>query len=431
MEGGMNPLIGVATSIFPDLIRLIAGDKSGQLADKVANIVSSTLGTKDAGQAKAKLDSDASVLANLQQKLAELAIEATKIQNAEIDKQREDKLAEQKQANENTADARANLQDLVGIRSSIAWTAPIISYLVIGGFFLFLAILVVLYQYGPKPAPDRNDFIITIINITVGALTAAFATVVNFWLGSSAGSQNKDAAAISLQRTQSQNTKEAMDALSKRAAAPPVAFPPVVAPPTAVPQPAKVQTPTRSTQDVAQPDAQRFEACMQLIFRVEGGFSDDRDDPGGATNFGITLKTLRAWKNNDSLTVEDIKALTQNQAKEIYRTEYWNRMQCGRLPTGLDLEVFDFGVNAGPGTAVKALQKIIGVTEDGSIGPITLAALKTFAVDKLVEEYSDARLEYYKSLKNEAKFLVGWESRVSQIQTAAFKMMAGPEQLVA
>ena len=176
--------------------------------------------------------------------------------------------------------------------------------------------------------------------------------MVNFWLGSSAGSQNKDAAAISLQRTQSQNTKEAVDALSKKAAAPPIVVP--AAPPIAV-----AAAPARAAaqaQNTGQDGAQRFDACMPIIIRMEGE-SERPGDPGGATNFGITLNTLRAWENNNSLTAQDVKALTESQAKEIYRTDYLNKMQCGSLSCGLDLEVFDFGVNAGPGRAVKSSKR--------------------------------------------------------------------------
>ena len=106
---------------------------------------------------------------------------------------------------------------------------------------------------------------------------------------------------------------------------------------------------------------------MPFIFKAEGGYSPTiRLDPGGPTNFGITLATLRAYEGNPNLTAHDVKKLTPAVAKEIYRTAYWNRMQCGSLPAGLDLEVFDFGVNSGPAEAVKALQKIVGVTSDGS-----------------------------------------------------------------
>ncbi len=424
----MNPLIGLAAAVLPDVIKLIASDNTGQLAGRFVDVVSSTLGTSDVGAAKSKLDADPGVQAALQQKLAELAIEATRTQNAEAAQQRQDQLSQQKMANDNTSDARKGLDALASIHSSIAWTAPVVSYLVIAGFFVFLMILVLLYQYGPKPGPDQNNFIITIINITVGALTAAFATVVNFWLGSSAGSQNKDAAAINLQRTQSENTNAAIDALGKKAAAPVVIpTPPVASPSTGAWPPAKTAKPSNDAADASQ----RFEACVPYIFRMEGGYSDVQGDRGGPTNFGITLETLKEWEGKNSLTAEDVKALTQEQAKEIYRANYWNKMQCGALPDGLDLEVFDFGVNAGPGRAVKTLQRIVGVTEDGSTGPITLAAVKTFRPDDLVERYTAARLDYYKSLTGEVQFLAGWESRVSQVQIAALKMASSPLQMAA
>jgi lysozyme family protein len=117
-------------------------------------------------------------------------------------------------------------------------------------------------------------------------------------------------------------------------------------------------------------------------------------------------------------------------AKEIYRTAYWNRMQCGSLPPGLDLEVFDFGVNAGPSEAVKMLQKIVGVTQDGSIGPITLAALGQLKPKDVIGRYSDARLAFYKALNN-PEFEQGWANRVSQIQTAALTMLDQSQTAIA
>ena len=99
-----------------------------------------------------------------------------------------------------------------------------------------------------------------------------------------------------------------------------------------------------------------------------------------------------------------------------------NRLQCGALPAGLDLEVFDFGVNSGPAESVKTLQKIVGVTPDGSIGPITLAAVGQLNAADLVARFAQARLAFYKSL-NKPEFEQGWTTRVAQIQTAAAKML--------
>jgi lysozyme family protein len=410
----MNPLIGIAAAVLPEIIKLIAGDTTGQLGDKVGKAVSDVAGTADAVQAKQKIDQDPAAQAALQQKLAELALEAMKVQNVEADQQRQDALA-------NTQGARSGLQALATTNSTIAWTAPTISYLVIFGFFIFLFVLVWLY-WGAKPADpnNQNNFVIQIINIAVGALTAAFATVVNFWLGSSAGSQKKDDANLTLQQAQSDRTSATINALQNKIAAP-----------TQVPTQASVsaQTPAAPKQTDQQSSA-RFDACMPFIFKAEGGYSDNPADPGGPTNFGITLATLKAYEGDQNLAAEDVKKLTPDVAKEIYRTAYWNRMQCGSLPNGLDLEVFDFGVNAGPGEAVKMLQKIVGVTADGSIGPITLSALGQLKPRDLISRYSDARLAFYKAL-NKPEFEQGWATRANQIETAALNMLDHSQTAIA
>jgi glycosyl hydrolase family 108/predicted peptidoglycan binding protein len=408
----MNPLIGVAAAALPDIIRLIAGDKTDQLADRVGKAVSDVAGTSDAVQAKQKIDQDPAAQATLQQKLAELALEATKAQNTEAD-QREDAVT-------NTQGARGALQALARTNDTIARTAPIISYLVIAGFFVFLFVLVWLYWDKPTDPSNQNNFIVQIINIAVGALTAAFATVVNFWLGSSAGSQKKDDANLTLQTAQSDRTSATINALQNKIAPAPQG--PVQAPASRqAPVPAKTSDQQNST---------RFDACMPFIFKAEGGYSDNPNDPGGPTNFGITLATLKAYESNPNLTAQDVKSLTPATAREIYRSNYWNRMQCGSLPEGLDLEVFDFGVNAGPGEAVKALQRIVGVTADGSIGPITLAAVGQFKARDLISQYSQARLAYYQGLNN-PEFEQGWTVRANQIQTAALNMVDQSQTAVA
>jgi lysozyme family protein len=407
----MNPLIGIAVGILPDIIKLIAGDKTGQLADQVGKAVSDTLGTANAAEAQTKLATDAGAKAALQQKLAELALEATKAQNAEADQQRQDAFS-------NTQGARSGLQALATTNSTIAWTAPTISYLVIAGFFAFLFVLV--WLYWGKTADNQNNFIVQIINIAVGALTAAFATVVNFWLGSSAGSRKKDDANLTLQQAQSDQSHATITAFQNKIAAQPQAL---------AQAPAPAQTPAAAKPTDQQRSA-RFDACMPFIFKAEGGYSDTPGDPGGPTNFGITLATLKAYEGNPNLTAQDVKNLTPATAKEIYRSNYWNRMQCGALPAGLDLEVFDFGVNAGPGEAVKALQRIVGVTADGSIGPITLAAIGQFKPRDLISQYSEARLAYYKGLNN-PEFEQGWTARVAQIQTAASQMFEASQVAMA
>jgi Glycosyl hydrolase 108/Predicted Peptidoglycan domain len=409
----MNPLIGIAMGLAPDIIKLIVGDKTGQLADQVGKVVADTVGTTNAGEAQTKLAANPAAEAALRQKLAELAIEATKAQNADAGQRAQEAL-------NNTQSARGALQALATTNSTIAWTAPTISYLVIGGFFIFLFVLV--WLYWGKPADNQNNFIVQIINIAVGALTAAFATVVNFWLGSSAGSRKKDDANLTLQQAQTESANANMKSLQDKIT--------LQSQPQAPPRAAaRVQAPAPANPSDQQ-GSSRFDACMPFIFKAEGGYSDNPADPGGPTNFGITLATLRAYEGDPNLTADDVKKLTPAVAKEIYRTAYWNRMQCGALPAGLDLEVFDFGVNSGPAESVKTLQRLVGVTQDGSVGPITLAAVRQFNVGDLIARFAQARLAFYQSL-NMPEFEQGWATRVAQIQTAAAKMLEASQVAMA
>jgi lysozyme family protein len=405
----MNPLIGIAAGLVPDIIKLVAGDKTGQLADQFGKAVADTVGTTNAGEAQTKLAADPAAEAALRQKLAELALDAMQAQSADAGARAQEALA-------NTQSARSGLQALATTNSTIAWTAPTISYLVIGGFFAFLFVLV--WLYWGKPADNQNNFIVQIINIAVGALTAAFATVVNFWLGSSAGSRKKDDANLSLQQAQAQTASANIKSLQDKIAPQPQA--PAQAPVQAA---ARAQAPAKPAD---QQGSSRFDACMPFIFKAEGGYADNPADPGGPTNFGITLATLRAYQSDPNLTADDIKKLTPAVAKEIYRTAYWNRMQCGSLPAGLDLEVFDFGVNSGPAESVKTLQRLVGVTQDGSVGPITLAAVAQFNVGDLIGRFAQARLAFYQGL-NMPEFEQGWATRVAQIQTAAATMFQASE----
>jgi lysozyme family protein len=410
-EGEMNPLIGIAAGVVPDIIKLIAGDKTGQFADQVGKAVADAVGTTDAGEAQKTLAASPTAQVALRQKLAELALDATKAQNADAGQRAQEAL-------NNTQSARSGLQALATTNSTIAWTAPTISYLVIGGFFAFLFVLV--WLYWGKPADNQNNFIVQIINIAVGALTAAFATVVNFWLGSSAGSRKKDDANLTLQQAQADSARANIKSLQDKIAPQPQA------PAQAA---ARVQAPTPA-KPADQQDSARFDTCMPFIFKAEGGYADNPADPGGPTNYGITLATLRAYEGDPNLTAEDVKKLTPAVAREIYRTAYWNRMQCGALPAGLDLEVFDFGVNSGPAESVKTLQRLVGVTQDGSVGPITLAAVRQFNVGDLIGRFAQARLAFYQSL-NMPEFEQGWATRVAQIQTAATKMLVASQVAVA
>src|SRR6516165_6284529 len=90
-----------------------------------------------------------------------------------------------------------------------------------------------------------------------------------------------------------------------------------------------------------------FDTCLAFTLKEEGGYSDNPADPGGATNMGITLATYRQWSDNPNLGPVQVQDMTERTARAIYRSLYWNPLRADALPVGVDLSVFDMGVNAG------------------------------------------------------------------------------------
>ena len=133
----MLPLIGIAASLVPELIRLIGGDKSNTLAAKVNNVVTDVVGTQDGTQARAKL-ADPAVLAQLQTRLAEIALDAQRVQAQAEGDQRQADLDKLKTTLADTQGARSLLTTLADKTSPIAWGAPVVSVIIGIGFFVIM-----------------------------------------------------------------------------------------------------------------------------------------------------------------------------------------------------------------------------------------------------------------------------------------------------
>ena len=122
-----------------------------------------------------------------------------------------------------------------------------------------------------------------------------------------------------------------------------------------------------------------------------------------------------------------MKDLLVEDVAPIYKKGYWDKMKCDDLPSGLDLCVFDFGVNAGPGRAAKYLQTMIGTVADGGIGPNTLAKLETYikaaSVEVAVKTYQEDRQKYYEGLSTFATFGRGWTRRVEETTKLALDII--------
>jgi len=169
-----------------------------------------------------------------------------------------------------------------------------------------------------------------------------------------------------------------------------------------------------------------YQHCLEMILHHEGGYVNHPEDPGGITNLGVTKRVYEEWVGK-KVTEEKMKNLKVEDVAPIYNKNYWFRVKGNQLPSGLDLCVFDFGVNAGTGRAAKYLQKMVGATADGAIGPATLRALETYVAEVglkgAIEQYQKDRLAYYKKLKHFKTFGKGWTRRTKETTAAAKKMI--------
>jgi lysozyme family protein len=155
----------------------------------------------------------------------------------------------------------------------------------------------------------------------------------------------------------------------------------------------------------------KFDEIIEVVLEHEGGYVNDPDDPGGETNFGIAKR---------SHSDVDIKNLTKEGAKEIYKKEYWDKNKVESLPEDLWHIYFDMCVNQGRGLSVKILQiaanaKGAGLIVDGGLGPKTVKALVNVELER-VRAY---RIKYYADLVTRKpdleKFYFGWFRRALEV----------------
>jgi len=169
----------------------------------------------------------------------------------------------------------------------------------------------------------------------------------------------------------------------------------------------------------------RFERCLAQVLAQEGGYVDNPADPGGATNMGITRKTLARWRNVSpywTLPKSEVRALSRAEAARIYRMAYWDVCRGDRLPAGIDLACFDYAVNSGPDRAIRGLQAVLGVVVDGIVGPVTLAAADRAAPAAIIAALCARRLAFLNTLSTFPTFGKGWTRRVATIRAAALAM---------
>ena len=169
-----------------------------------------------------------------------------------------------------------------------------------------------------------------------------------------------------------------------------------------------------------------WQKSFQLMLKSEGGFSDNFADNGnwlpdgrkGCTNLGVTQTTWESWVGRKS-DEKEMRGLTPEKVAPLYKRKFWDACHCDDLPQGVDYLVFDFAVNAGVGRSAKTLQSAVGATVDGSIGSLTLAAVKN--TPDLIDKFSQAKIDFYKSLHNQT-YEKGWLNRVEWVKADAKEM---------
>lgn len=148
-----------------------------------------------------------------------------------------------------------------------------------------------------------------------------------------------------------------------------------------------------------------FNDMFTRLLGHEGGYVNDPRDPGGETNWGISK---RSYPN------VDIKNLTQEKARDIYYQDFWIPLCCERLHDGVAWQLFDFAVNSGIGTAIRAYQRALGVADDGHFGPRSLAAAAWMSETDQIMRLLAERLDFMTRASAWQSFGKGWARRIAE-----------------
>lgn len=147
-----------------------------------------------------------------------------------------------------------------------------------------------------------------------------------------------------------------------------------------------------------------FDTAFDRLLGHEGGLVDDPRDPGGLTNWGISKR---------SYPDVNIRALTRDDAKRIYRRDFWDRLNGDKLYDGVAFQVFDIAVNSGVETAVRMFQRALNVADDGHWGPVSQAAAGGMSESDQIMRLNAERLEFMSRLSTWPAFGKGWARRIA------------------
>lgn len=159
-----------------------------------------------------------------------------------------------------------------------------------------------------------------------------------------------------------------------------------------------------------------FDQAFDRLIKHEGEFTDDPKDPGNWTGGRVNIGQLKGTKYGIAANTYgdlDIVNLTLEQAKAIYHRDWWLKAGADQLDAAIVFQLWDFAINAGMGTAVRALQRAVRVADDGSIGPLTIRAVRAMSTTDVLMRLTAQRLRFYTSLSTWLTYGKGWTNRVA------------------
>ena len=176
----------------------------------------------------------------------------------------------------------------------------------------------------------------------------------------------------------------------------------------------------------------QFGRALGHVLEMEGGWTNDPADPGGATNKGITIADYAAFRG-EKLTaasraglIDDLRRISDADVRAIYLRGYWQPSRAAELPPPLGLMHFDAAVNHGLGGAARMLQQAVGEDIDGEIGPLTVRAAHRRPVEKSLAAYAAIRRQKYRALHHFNRFGRGWLARVAATLEASQRLTVAP-----
>lgn len=163
-----------------------------------------------------------------------------------------------------------------------------------------------------------------------------------------------------------------------------------------------------------------FDIGLKQVLKWEGSkFTNDPNDRGGATRYGIIQTVYDTYRIRKGVQTDTVKNIEMTEVSDIYYGSYWIVGKCDKLPAKLSICHFDATVNHGSGNSAKFLQRALGVTVDGKVGPNTLNKANSMNVEDTIAKYLSARIDFYHAIvdndPSQAKWLKGWLNRVADL----------------